>query len=250
SISVAGMTVAFPAGIGMAIVMSSLLGFIIKPASNLMLLLAGCALIAAAVVVVANAYNIMGVLRHEQLARAGKTRSTRRPTTVKGVILALVGGLLLGSFFPMMQKATETEIGLGPYAVMVVFSAGVFLSTPMFDIFFINLPVEGEPLEITEFLHVRPGLHLLGVLGGAIWCTGSVASLTTGLAPVPARLPVPLNSLLSQGYPLIAVLWGLFAWKEFRSGDGRVKLLTLTMFVLFAGGLALIAIAPLYAHRS
>jgi glucose uptake protein len=249
ALSVSGMAVAFPVGIGMAIIMGSFLSYIVKPTGNLPILLAGCALIAAAIIVAAIACNILGVIRHEELARAGKAKSTRRPTTVKGVILALVSGLLMGSFFPLVQKGTEGEVGLGPYAITAVFALGIFLSAFVFDLFYINLPVQGEPLEISEFFHTRPGHHLLGVLGGVLWCGGAVASFAASAAPAQAQLSPALHSLLAQGYPLVAALWGLLAWKEFRGGDTRLKASALIMLVLFAGGLVLISLAPAYVRR-
>jgi glucose uptake protein len=249
AVSVGGMAIAFPIGIGMAIIVSSLLGFVTKPSSNLPLLFSGCALIAASIVVAAIAYNIMGVIRHEALARAGKAKSTRRPTTVKAVILALVGGILLGSFFPMMQKATEGEVGLGPYAVMVVFSIGIFFSTFVFSLFFMNLPVEGEPVELIEYFRATLKQHLLGFLGGGIWATGAVAGLAVGLAPASAHMPPAAEYMVAQAYPLLAALWGLLVWKEFSDGDGRVKLSAGLMMLLFAGGLTLVAVAPLYLRK-
>jgi glucose uptake protein len=250
AVSVAGMAIAFPVSIGIAIIMGSILSLVGRPGGNILLLLAGCALIAASVAVAAIAYNILGVIRHEALARAGKAKSTRRPTTVKGVILGVVSGLLLGSYFPLVQKGMETDIGLGPYAITVVFCGGILASMLVFSVFFMNLPVEGEPVELSQYFRARPKQHFLGLLGGAIWCLGMDALLISSSAPTQAHLPPAINSLLANGFPVLAALWGLFAWKEFRDGDARVKVSGVVMLILFAGGLALVAIAPLYLRRS
>jgi len=245
AISVSGLAVAFPAGIGVAIIMGSLLSYLLRPSGNLALVLGGCLLIAAAVIVAAIAYNILGVIRHEELARAGTAKSTRRPTTVKGVILAGVGGLLMGSYFPLIQRATEPEIGLGPYALTAVFALGILASTVVLSIFFMNLPVEGEPLDLTEYFRARPARHLMGLLGGAIWCAGTLASFAAVNPGTEIHLSPVSYYLLENAFPLVAALWGLLAWKEFQRSDMRVKLLGVTMLILFAGGLALISVAPI-----
>ena len=249
SVAVAGMAVAFTASFGVAIVVNSMLGFIIKPNGSLMLAAAGWALLIAAVIVMAGAHRMLGVIRHEELARSGKAKSTRRPSSMKGIVLGLVGGLILGSFFPLVGKATETEVGLGPYAVMAVFALGVFLSTFMFDIFFMNLPVQGDPIDPTAYLRVSGRQHLFGLAGGAMWCAGAVASLVAAVNPEGIRLPVVLNYYLDYGFPLLTVLWGIFAWREMRGGDARVKISSTLSFLLFAGALLLIALAPLPARR-
>ncbi len=249
AVSVAGMAISFPAGIGIAIIAGSILSLVLKSGTNMMILFFGCALIAAAVLVAAIASNLLGVIRHEALARAGKAKSTRRPTTLKGVILAIAGGLLIGSFLPLLQKGMDTEVGLGPYAIAVVFAAGILLSTPVFYIFFINLPVEGEPIELFDYFHATVRQHVLGVLGGVIWCTGSVASLVAAAAPVQAQPGPAFTSMITLSFPILAALWGLLVWKEFRDGDARVKLSALVMLILFACGLSLTALAPVYAHK-
>lgn len=249
SVSVSGLTIAFPVGIGMSFIIGSFLAILFKTGGNTLLLLAGCALLVASIVVAAIAYNILGVIRHEALARAGKAKSTRRPTSVKGVILALVSGLLMATFVPLLQKGMETEIGLGPYAITVVFTVGVLLSTFVFNIFFMNLPVEGDPVELTQYFRSTIKQHFLGWLGGGIWCTGAVAAFVVAASPAPHLSPVA-SSLMAHGYPLVAALWGLLAWKEFKDGDARVKLSTILMLVLYAAGLILIAMAPLFLRKA
>src|SRR3974377_1377129 len=122
-----------------------------RPAGNETLLGLGCLLILASIVVNGVSYRIMGVARHEALARAGKAKSTRRPSPLKGIVLALTGGVLIGGFIPFVEKAGQGGLRRGPYALGFVFTAGVFLSSFAFGIFFMNLPVEGEPLEFGAY---------------------------------------------------------------------------------------------------
>lgn len=249
AISVAGMAVAFPIGIGVAIIIGVTLNNMIRPAGNITLFVAGCALIVAAIVVDAIAYRQLGVLRHEQLARTGQTKSTRHPTSLKGIILSLVSGLLMGSFFPLLDMSKQGEVGLGPYAIGAVFAMGVFFSTFVFSIFFMNLPVEGDPVEFTAYFKGQPKQHLLGLLGGAIWATGGIASFVAASAPDQMQVGPAISYAMAQGATLISALCGLLAWKEFKGSDTRIGSLVALMLVLFACGLALVSIAPLYVRR-
>jgi glucose uptake protein len=243
------MAVAFPMGIGVATILGTILAYVAKSTGNPALMFAGCALIAGAVAAAALAYRFHAVLRHEELARAGKAASTRRPSSIKGIVLALVSGLLMGSFFPLVDKAREGDLGLGPYAVAVVFAAGVFFSTFVFNVFLMNLPVEGEPLEVLDIFKSTPKQHLLGLAGGAVWCTGMVTSLAAS-APAVAQVGTVEGYFLAQGFPLIAALWGILAWKELKGADLRVKALAVFMFLLFVCGLLLISQAPLHVRAA
>jgi glucose uptake protein len=247
AIAVAGMSVAFPVGIGLALIIGVGLNYLIKPAGNPALLFTGCVLVLVAILVDAFAYDALGKLRHERLARAGKAKSTRRPTSLKGVILALVSGLLMGSFFPLLEKGKEGENGLGPYAIALLFAVGVFLSTFVFNLFFMNLPVEGEPLELTAIFSSRPKQHLMGLAGGAIWCVGGIAAFVAASAPSEVHVGPAISYAMGQGSTLISALWGLLVWKEFADADTKIKSLIAVMLALFAIGLTLIALAPQFA---
>jgi glucose uptake protein len=250
AISVAGMALAFPVGIGVATIVGIALSYATRSTGNPALLFAGCVLIAAAIVAAALAYRFNSILKHEVLARAGKAASTRRPSSVKGIVLALVSGLLLGSFFPLLDKARDGDIGLGPYAVAVVFAVGVFASTFVFNVFLMNLPVEGEPLEVLDIFKSTPIQHLLGLVGGVLWSTGLVAGLAAASAPAEARLGTVAGYLMAQGFTLVAALWGVLLWKEFKGADLRVKALAVFMFLLFAGGLLVISQASLHLRAA
>jgi glucose uptake protein len=249
SVSVAGMTVAFPAAFGIALTASTVINVFAGPPGDTTLLLTGCALLLGAVVVDAITYNMLGILKHEMLARAGKTKSTRRPSSIKGVVLGLVSGLFLGAYLPLIDKAREPDIGMGPYSLAVMFVLGLFFSTFIFSIFFINLPVEGDPAEIGDYIKAGLKTHAKGILAGAVWCTGTLALWVAASTPNLLRNSPTLIFFLSNGAPIVAALWGLLAWKEFRDGDVRVKTMAVLMLVLFAGGLTLLSLAPAHMPR-
>ena len=256
AISVAGMAVAFPVGIGMALVIGVVWNYLIKPAGNPYFLFFGCAVIVVAIIVDAMAYRALSALRFEQLARAGKAKSTRKTIKVKGIVLSILCGLLMGSFFPIvtMGRATDLggtagELGLGPYAIGVMFALGVLLSTPVFNLFFMNLPVEGEPVEIPAYFRGTIKEHLLGLAGGGIWFTGLIANFVASAAPQQIQVGPATSYAIGQGATLVSALWGLLVWKEFDGADSRIRLLLTIMIVLFVFGLSLVAVAPLFTAR-
>jgi glucose uptake protein len=256
AITVAGLAVAFPVGIGLALIIGVIWNYTIRPQGNPMLLFAGCALVVGAIIVDAIAYRAMELLRAEARAQAGKAKSTRKKVSLKGVFLSLASGVLMGSFYPLvvMSKSsdwggTAGENGLGPYTIGVVFALGVFLSTLVFNLFFMNLPVEGEPLELLDYFKGLPKQHFLGVAGGALWCAGAIANFVGSSAPEAVQVGPAISLALGQGAAMVSALWGLLLWKEFKGADTRVTALVFIMFVLFIAGLALISVAPLYAPR-
>jgi glucose uptake protein len=248
AISVAGLAVAFPIGIGTALIIGVVWNYAIKPQGNAMLLFTGCAIIVAAIIVDAMAYRALGLLRHEALAKAGKAKSTRRQVPVKGVIISLVAGVLMGLFYPLVEKGKAGEVGLGPYAVGFVFAAGVLSSTFVFNLFFMNLPVEGEPVEMFEYFKGSLKQHALGILGGMIWCTGMIASFCASSAPDSVQIGPAISYAVGQGATMVSALWGILVWKEFKGADTRVTSLVVIMLVLFVVGLAMVSMAPLFAR--
>ncbi|MDQ6665243.1 MAG: hypothetical protein M3Z23_12715 [Acidobacteriota bacterium] len=250
AISLAGLSVAFPIGIGVALVIGVVWNYALKPQGNPALLFSGAAIIVAAIVVDAFAYRAYALMKAEEFAQSGKAKSTRKQVSLKGVLISLVSGLLMGSFFPLVEMAKgDPDIGLGPYAVGVVFALGVFLSTFVFNLFFMNLPVEGEPVEILEYFRGKAKQHGLGILGGFIWSTGAIANFVAASAQGKAQVGPAVSYAIGQGATMVSALWGLLVWKEFAGADFRVRSMLGVMFALFIVGLALVSVAPLFTGR-
>jgi glucose uptake protein len=248
AVSVAGMAAAFPMAMGTALILGTALGFATTSAANTMMLLLGCAMLFTAVVVNAMAYRLLAVQRHEVLARAGKAKSTRRPTSFKGIILSLVSGLIMGSFAPLLDKARQGDLGMGPYAIGAIFTFGVFFSTFVYNMFFMNLPVEGDPVELSSYFSARPRQHMFGWLGGMVWCTGIIAGMVALAAPETVQPSLATRALLGQAAPLLTALVGIGVWKVLKGSDMRVRALTLLMLVLYACGVVMLSVAPLYVR--
>jgi glucose uptake protein len=246
AISIAGMAVAFPVGIGLALVIGVIWNYAINPVGNKELLFGGMAIIVAAIIVDALAYRSYALQRSRQAAREGKARAVRKSMSTKGIILSLVAGVLMGSFFPLLQNGMTGEIGLGPYAIAFVFSLGIFFSTFVFNLVFMNLPIEGSPIEIGEYFRGSLKSHGLGIAGGMIWMIGLVTNLVAATGEGNAKVGPAVSYGIGQGATMVSALWGIFIWREFAGADSKVKGLVATMLVLFVGGLALVSIAPLH----
>ena len=249
AVSVAGTVYAFPTGMGVGLILATVLNFATAMTGNGMMILLGAGLVVGAIVANSLSYRLLAVQRHEELARAGKARSTRRPSSAKGIILSLVSGLLMGSFWPLLEKARQGEIGLGPYATGAIFAFGVFLSTLVFNIFFLNLPVEGDPIEIGAYFSAKPVQHMWGLLGGVIWCVGTVAGMVAVATPAAQQGNPGVKAIIGQAAPLLTALVGIFIWKELKGSDMRVRALMVLMVVLWGCGVVLLSVAPLYVRR-
>ena len=241
AISVSGMAVAIPVALGLTLVIGALLGQLGLRTSNPVYVYLGCALILAAIVADAIAHKSLVVMRKPEILKSGK--SFRRPGAAKGPILSVVSGLLMVGVYPLVHLATTGDVALGPYSVTLLLAGGAFVSTFVFSLFFMNLPVEGQPLEITDYFKTHLQRHGHGVLGGFLWSTGTVAVLVAASTAPEAQLGRATSLLLAKGGPLIAGLCGLLIWKEFAEGGGGTKANAFAALILFAGGLALISLA-------
>ena len=249
AVSVCGLAVAFPMGMGMAMLLGSGLGIAGQPAGNGMLLGLGCLLILTSIIVNAVSYRIMGVARHEAQARAGLAKSTRRPSPLKGIVLAVAAGMLLGVFTPLVDKARQGDLGLGPYALGAIFAFGVFFSSFVYDIFFMNLPVEGAPVELGGYFSGSLKQHLAGLVSGVIWYAGILSAWLCASVPETIQGEPVLRFGLAQGSPVVAALWGIVVFREFKNSDMRVKVLGTFMLVLLLCGIAMFGMAPMFLRK-
>jgi len=241
AISVSGMAAAIPMALGLTLVVGVLSSQIIQRTSNPLFLYLGCVLVLAAIVAVAVAHKSLVAMRKAATLTQGK--KDRSPGAIKGVILSLVSGILMAGIYPLLRAATTGDVALGPYALMLLFAAGAFLSTFVFSLFFMNLPVQGQPLEIRDYFTMQAQRHLFGLLGGILWCTGTQAIFVAARTAPEAQLGSAATLALANGGTLVAGLCGLLVWREFQAGAGRPKTLASVALILFACGLALVSMA-------
>jgi glucose uptake protein len=254
AISVAGLAVAFPVGIGLALVVGVVWNYFLNPQGNPILLTVGVVLVVGAIIVDALAYSSHAGGAKPLVSAAaakGKLKAPRKAggAGLKGIALSLISGALMGSFYPLVEMgkgAGMDAAGLGPYAVAFMFAIGVFFSTFIFNLYFLNLPVQGEPLSMFTYFQGTPKQHALGIAGGLLWCTGAIANFTASSAPKSVDVGPAVSYAIGQGATMVSALWGLLVWKEFAGASPKVRLMLAAMLLLFIGGLALISLAPLY----
>ena len=237
AIDVAGLAVAFPVGIGLALIVGAVSSYLVHPAANPLLLFGGVALVTVAIVLDAAAYR-----RREGNAPA---------TTTRGIVLSLIAGLLMGSFYPLVARAMSAEPGQpgypapGPYAVAMFFAIGVLVSTVPANLLLMAKPLDGKPpVAGRDYWRANFGWHVAGLLGGFIWCVGAVANFVASQAHVSIGPAVSYS--IGQGATMISACWGVFVWHEFAGAPRSARVLLFFMFVFFLLGLGSIALAPLY----
>lgn len=233
AIDVAGLAVAFPVGIGLALIVGSVSSYFVSPAGNPLLLFGGVALVSVAIVTDAAAYR--------------KRESAAVATTTRGIVLSLTAGLLMGSFYPLVahaMKSTSVVAAPGPYAISFFFAIGVLISTVPANLLLMRKPLDGKPpVSGAAYWQAQFGWHLAGVLGGAIWCLGAVSNFVAS----GAHLVGPAVSYsIGQGATMVSALWGVFVWHEFAGAPRSARLLLVLMFLFFLLGLGAVALAPLY----
>ena len=230
AISIAGMAVAFPVGIGIALVLGVIINYIGLPQGNPVWLFGGVALVGLAIVIDALAYKRKAVQTQKVPA--------------KGIIISIVGGVLMAMFYRFvassMAKSMENpEVGLlTPYSALFIFSLGILISNFLFNTILMKKPFEGEPISYAQYFKGALKEHFTGILGGMIWCVGMSLSIIAA-----GKAGFAISYGLGQGATLIAALWGVFIWKEFKNAPKSVNTLLWLMFLLFAAGLIMIIVA-------
>jgi glucose uptake protein len=230
AIEIAGMAVAFPVGIGLALLIGVILNYIAEPVGNVALLGLGVAFVMLAIILDALAY------RRMQHAAAGVSK--------QGLVLSLACGVFMGLFYRFVAAAMYADPALpvagkmGPYAAVFVFAVGVLLSNFVWNTLAMKRPFVGSPVGFGSYFRGSLATHLTGVLGGVIWGTGMSLNL---IASGPAGYAISYG--LGQGATLVAAVWGVIIWKEFRASPAGTSKLLAAMFVSYLGGLALIILA-------
>jgi glucose uptake protein len=233
AIDVAGLAVAFPVGIGLALVIGAVSSYYINPAGNPLLLFGGVAMVTIAIILDAAAYR--------------KREAEAKATTSRGIGLSLVAGVLMGGWYPIATHNLARDAGPGPYAIAFYFALGVLLSTIPANLFLMANPLDGKPpVDGSGYGRAPFGWHLAGLLGGAIWCVGAVANFIASVAHLAKPIGPAVSYSIGQGATMISACWGVFVWREFAGAPRAAKLLLLFMFIFFLLGLGAIALAPLY----
>lgn len=230
AIAVAGMAVAFPVGIGLALVLGVLINFIASPSGDAFWLFLGVGLVAAAI--------ILDSMVHRKVSQQ------KDKVPAKGIILSVACGVIMSLFYFFVARSmslnfSNPEAGLmTPYTAVFVFSIGMLVSNFLFNTVIMKRPIEGPPVTYSDYFQGNIKEHLIGILGGVIWGVGMSFSI---LAAEKAGFAISYG--LGQGATLVAALWGVFIWKEFKGGPKGTNTLITWMFICFFIGLTLIVYA-------
>ena len=231
AIAIAGMSVAFPVGIGLALVLGVIINYMGSQKGDPVFLFLGVALIAVAIILNAIAYK--------------KTNSGNQKVSSKGIFVSVLAGVLMSFFYRFIAASMDLDNFVNPaagkmtpYTAVVIFAAGVFISNFLFNTILMKKPISGEPTNYKAYFNGNLKIHMVGVLGGIIWGIGNSLSLIAA-----GKAGAAISYGLGQGATLVAALWGVFIWKEFKGSSKSTNLLLATMFVLFLVGIVSIIYA-------
>jgi glucose uptake protein len=221
-IEIVGLAVAFPISIGIALVEGVVLSYAIQPRGSAGLLGAGVAMAVVAVVLIGKAY--------------GQLRGPDRAPSRKGVVICLVSGFLMGTFAPFITRAMTADRPLTPYTAAVFFTFGALVCCFFFNVYLMKKPLVGEPVGFSGYAAAPASYHALGLVGGAVWGLGTVFNFVAA-----SLVGVAISYAIGQASPMIAALWGVFVWREFRGSGLRARLYLAGMFASYVLALVLIA---------
>jgi glucose uptake protein len=230
AMAIAGMAVAFPVGVGIALVLGVIINYVFAPHGNANLLFGGVALIVVAIIIDAIAYK--------------KHSLSLKKVSGKGISLSLSAGILMALFYrfvasSMVSSFEAPEPGkLTPYSAIFFFAIGLFTSNLLFNWLIMKRPFEGKPLTFKDYTKGTFDIHMNGILGGVIWNIGMSMSIIAS-----GKAGFAISYGLGQGATLIAALWGVFIWKEFKGASKQVNNLIFMMFLAYLAGLALLVYA-------
>jgi len=222
AIDMAGLSIAFPVSIGIALVVGVVLSYALQLKGNVVFLAGGVACALIAVILDGKAYG--------SLASAGRSISR------KSIVICIVSGVLMGLWNPFVAYGATRGNALTPYSSVVFLTLGALLSCFIWNLYFMKKPLVGEPVNFGGFFHGSASGHLLGFLGGCIWGVGTVFNVVAGKATAYA-----ISYAIGQSAPMVAALWGVFAWKEFAGAQAKAKTLLVLMFVFYCFAILLVA---------
>ncbi len=229
AIASAGMAVAFPVGIGLALIIGVMINYFMVSKGNPVLLFTGVALIIIAIILNAVAYKM-------------KNGNTGNKAGIKWIVVSVIAGILMSVFYPFIAAGmdlqdfvTPADGKMTPYTAVVVFATGILISNFLFNTILMRRPLEGAPISYAEYFKGGFNLHIVGILGGCIWALGNLFNLIAAEKAGPA-----ISYGLGQGATLVAAFWGVVVWKEFKGSGSKINTMLVLMFLLFIVGLGLI----------
>lgn len=231
AIAICGMSVAFPVGVGLALVLGVLVNYLGAAKGEPLYIFGGVLLITLAIILNGLAYK--------------KALADSKKVSAKGLVLSVSAGVIMAFFYRFVAASIDLDnfqdptLGkMTPYTAVFIFSLGILASNFIFNTVVMKCPVEGAPVSISGYFKGKPGTHIVGILGGIIWCIGQEFSMIAS-----EKAGTAISYGLGQGATLVSALWGILIWKEFKSAPPISGKLNMAMFILFVIGLGLLVYA-------
>jgi len=224
SIMIAGLAVAFPIAAIPAGVLGIGVSYWLQPVGNPLVLGTSVVVLIAAAQTTAAAYRRLG----------GDVASNKR----LGIATALISGLLIAFFPPFVTAAITGDSPLDAYTVSTLFTAGALAGTFVAIPVLLRRPLIGDAARMGGYLQGRASWHVLGLLAGAVWCSGTVFNFVAA-----GMVGIAISVGIGGGAPMVGALWGIFLWREFAAGSRSAKALIAAALLLYVAGLAAMSIA-------
>jgi len=231
AIAIAGMSVAFPVGIGLALILGVIINYIGSQKGDPFFLFLGVGIITIAILLNALAYKRMS--------------SDNKKVSSKGILVSILAGILMSFFYRFIAASMDLDNFVSPaagkmtpYTAVFIFSTGIFISNFLFNTLLMKKPISGDPTTYKAYFQGKFSIHMVGVLGGLIWGLGNSFNLIAA-----GRAGAAISYGLGQGATLVAALWGVFIWKEFKNAPKGTNWMLSIMFILFVIGIISIIIA-------
>ena len=232
----AGLAIAMPVGSGIALALGLVVNYIAEPKGNLWLLVAGGALVLVSLGCSAGAY--------AKKQNASDQQDDNKSSS-QGLFIAGAAGIANGFFFWMVTSPLAKDFAhpaagkLTPYTALALFVGGILASNPVVEQVLRHFADSPEAAQV-RYREVPARQHAVGIGSGVVWGVGMAALL---LASTEAGSAISFG--LSQGATIVAVLWGLFTWHEFRDAPAPAFRWLWAMGVAYVLGVGLIVLARL-----
>lgn len=231
AIDIAGMAVAFPIAVGIALALGVIVNYMADSSGNPVILFGGVGLVVVAIILSAIAY--------------GKLPNQGNKATSKGIIVSVLSGIIMGFFYRFVADSissdfTNPEVGkMTSYSAVFIFSIGIFVSNFLWNTYFMYKPLKGEAVTYKDYFPKGNfKLHLIGIFGGIIWNIGMSFSLIAS-----SQAGTTISYGLGQGATMVGVAWGVFIWKEFKTAPKGTNIILASMFACFIMGLVMVILA-------
>ena len=225
AIAIAGMSVAFPVGIGIALILGVIINYIGSQKGDPLFLFIGVGVITIAIIINALAYK--------------KMSSGNKKVSSKGILVSILAGVLMSFFYRFIAASMDLDNFVSPaagkmtpYTAVFIFTLGIFISNFLFNTLLMKRPISGTPTNYKAYFKGKFSIHMVGVLGGIIWGIGNSLNLIAA-----GRAGAAISYGLGQGATLIAALWGVFIWREFKNSPKGTNGMLAIMFILFLIGI-------------